>query len=95
MKIDPIIPAPLGKPQQGPTQNLVEAIGRDFSAMLDEVNRLKVESGQKVEEFATTPEKDIHGTLIAMERASISMELLLKVRSKMIDAYHEVTRMQF
>ena len=95
MIIDSVTPALLEQTRPGGAQNLVDRIGRDFSEMLEEVNRLHMEAGAKVEEFATSPEKDIHGTMIAMQRASLSMDLLLKVRSKIIDAYHEVTRMQF
>jgi flagellar hook-basal body complex protein FliE len=37
----------------------------------------------------------IHETMIKLEEAGISMRLLLKVRSKALDAYQEVMRMQF
>ena len=95
MRIESIMTNPLGKPERGGTQTLAESIGRDFGELLDEVNRLHHAANQKVEQFATTSEKDIHGTLIAMERAGISMDMLLRVRTKLIDAYHEITRMQF
>ena len=76
MIIDSVTPAPLGQPRQDGSANLVDKIGRDFSEMLAEVNRLHAEAEAKVEEFATTPEKDIHGTLIAMQRA-IPWEVLV------------------
>ena len=96
MRIDHLNPAALhGQRDPGPTGNLIEQLGQSFQSMLDEVNRMQLEAGRKVEEFATTGNKDIHGTMIAMEKAGISLELLLQVRSKMINAYHEITRMQF
>lgn len=96
MRIDHLNPAALhGQRDPGPTANLVEQLGQSFQSMLDDVNRMQLEAGRKVEEFATTSNKDIHGTMIAMEKAGISLELLLQIRSKLINAYHEITRMQF
>jgi flagellar hook-basal body complex protein FliE len=37
----------------------------------------------------------IHETMIQLEEAEISTRLLLKVRSKALDAYQEIMRMQF
>ncbi len=39
--------------------------------------------------------EQIHETMVKMEEAGINMRLLLKVRSKALDAYQEVMRMQF
>lgn len=38
---------------------------------------------------------DIHETMIAIQKADISMRLLLTIRNKVIDAYREIMRMQF
>jgi len=45
-------------------------------------------------ELMTSPNKDIHGTMIALEKADISMRLMLQVRNKLVSAYEEVMRMQ-
>ena len=45
-------------------------------------------------ELLTASEKDIHGTVIAMEKAEISLRLLLQVRNKLTTAYEEVMWMQ-
>ncbi len=81
--------------QKAGSSTLVDQVGNNFSKMLDEVNALQVESDRKIEEFATSPEKDIQGTMIAMQKADISMRLLLQVRSKLVNAYNEIMRMQF
>jgi len=38
--------------------------------------------------------KDIHGTMLALEKADLSMRLMLQVRNKLVSAYDEVMRMQ-
>lgn len=74
---------------------LVNHLGDSFAKILEEVNALQIKSDAKIEEFATSPDKDLHGTMIAMQKADISMRLLLQVRSKVVNAYNEIMRMQF
>ena len=38
---------------------------------------------------------DIHETMIALQKADISMRLLLTIRNKVIEAYREIMHMQF
>ena len=45
-------------------------------------------------ELLTAENKDIHGTMIALEKADISMRLMLQIRNKLVSAYEEVMRMQ-
>lgn len=61
---------------------------------IGEINRLSDEANQKVQGMAMG-ETDIHEAMIAMEKAGISMRLLLQVRNKIIAAYEEIMRMQF
>ncbi len=51
-----------------------------------DVSALKLANGQT---------KDIHGTMIKMQKAEIATSLLVEVRNKVIAAYEEVKRMQF
>jgi flagellar hook-basal body complex protein FliE len=95
MRIDPTLPAAtaVGRPASPATAtSLVEELSRDFGAMIDEVNSLSLEADRKVEEFATSPHKDIHGTMIALEKASLSLRLMLQVRAKLTNAFQEVMR---
>jgi len=62
--------------------------------MLNEVNDLQNKADLKIEEFATSKDKDIHGTMVAMQKADVSLRLLLQVRSKLTQAYQEIIRMQ-
>lgn len=98
LKIDPAAVAtealkPAGQADPKNNSNtLVSGLSDTFSRMLNEVNSLQLEADRKIEEFATSKEKDIHGTMIAMQKAEVSLRLLLQVRSKLTAAYQEVMR---
>jgi len=93
MRIDPQTLANPAQPQsKGPAANLIDSLSQDFGNMIDEVNRLSLEADDKIEEFATSPNKDIHGTLIAMEKAGLSLRLMLQVRAKLTNAFQEIMR---
>jgi len=40
-------------------------------------------------------ETDVHESMVALQKADISMRMLLTVRNKVLDAYREIMRMQF
>jgi flagellar hook-basal body complex protein FliE len=44
--------------------------------------------------FAAGARDDIHGTMIALSKASIEMKFLGSVRNKVTDAFYELWRMQ-
>ncbi|HEN21118.1 MAG: flagellar hook-basal body complex protein FliE [Deltaproteobacteria bacterium] len=72
--------------------------GKSFSEMLKnsigEVNRLQEEADVAVKDLAAGKGKDIHETMIALEKASVSFQMMMQVRNKIIGAYEEIMRMQ-
>lgn len=75
-------------------QTLLNDAGNTFSRLFNEVNQLQLQADQKVEEFATSSAKDVHGTMIALQKADLSLRLFLQIRSKLTSAYQEIMRMQ-
>jgi flagellar hook-basal body complex protein FliE len=77
----------------------VKSEGASFGEWLDRslqsVNKLQQEASASTLKLVSGAEKDIHGTMIAMQKADVAMTLLLEVRNKMISAYDEIKRMQF
>ena len=49
--------------------------------------------GNTLNDLATGKQPDIHRTMIAMEKASISFEMLMQIRNKVISAYDKIMRM--
>lgn len=68
-----------------------------FKGMLEEslmeVDRFQKEKDVAVRNLATGRDADIHNTMIAMQKAHISLKLLVQVRNKIVAAYEEVMRM--
>ena len=69
-------------------------IGQNFEKLLQQVNQQQLTAESKQVELLTAENKDIHGTMIALEKADISMRLMLQIRNKLVSAYEEVMRMQ-
>ena len=93
MEVGPAAVREFGQDGRG-RNNLIEDMGESFSQMFHEVNRLQQQADLKIEEFATSPKKDLHGTMIALQKADISLRLFLQIRSKLTAAYQEVMRTQ-
>ncbi len=70
-----------------------ESFGNMLARSLNDVNQLKLEAAEAVENLAVGKQKDIHATMIAMEKADVAFQLLMQVRNKIIAAYQTVMRM--
>lgn len=66
----------------------------ELKSKLLEVDRAQHESSEAMMKSALNGGANIHETMIQMEEAGISRQLLVKVRSKAIEAYQEVMRIQ-
>jgi flagellar hook-basal body complex protein FliE len=86
-----------------PLSNLPMAGGKTssgaFSSTLEDamgkVQELQADADQKVAALLDGDGQDIHGAMIAVERADLSFQLMMQVRNKIVSAYQEVARMQF
>lgn len=61
--------------------------------VLNEVNQLKIEADETINNLAAGKQKDIHQTMIDMEKADVAFQLLMQIRNKIISAYETVMRM--
>lgn len=70
----------------------------DFSNMLmdvmKQVNETQQNSASTQKAFMSGQPVDYHDLMIAMEKASVSMQLTVAVRNKILEAYQEINRMQ-
>lgn len=85
-------------PPTAPGGAAAEAEGPSFGKMLTEsinrVNDQMTHADGMVEDLAAGRSQNIHGTLLAMQKADISFRMLLETRTKVVRAYEEVMRMQ-
>lgn len=67
----------------------------DFLAdSLTKVNSLQQEANVAMEKLASGESQNLHETLLAVEKAEISFKMMNQVRTKVIDAYREIMKMQ-
>lgn len=71
-----------------------KSFGEILAESIGEVNAMQLETDKAMEKLASGETGNIHETLIAVQKAELSMRVLLEVRSKLLAAYHEVMRMQ-
>ena len=64
-----------------------------LKASLNEVNGLQLEASDLAAQFAAGETDNIHEVLIASEKADIALQLTTAIRSKIIEAYQEIMRM--
>lgn len=78
----------------GSTQESGTDFAEELRAALGNVNQMQVESEHAMSDIATGSVKDLHQAAIAIDKAEISMKLMLEVRNKALNAYKEITRTQ-
>ncbi len=78
--------------------NDIKKSSEDFSSFLKEsikeVNKLQKEGDKAMSDIATGSVKDLHQAAIAIDKAELSMKLMLEVRNKALNAYKELSRTQ-
>lgn len=83
----------LGVPSVGRVGN-----GRSFDNVLGDlvrdVNAKQIEAGRNVRGMLAGEEIPLHRVMIASEEASVSFQLMVEVRNKLLEAYQELMRMQ-
>ena len=97
MAIDPILPR-IQAPTVDPTSQRKVGFGADFAASMDAAansvsDRLNV-ADVRLSGVASGEEADIHGTMIALQEADISLRMMVSVRDEAVQAYEKIMNMQ-
>jgi flagellar hook-basal body complex protein FliE len=61
---------------------------------LGEVNSLLGDADKKSMEMAVGKTENLHDAMITFEKAESALKLLVQVRNRALEAYHEIMRMQ-
>ena len=70
------------------------AFSQFLKEAINEVNKQQMESDQLTTKLAKGENVDLHNVMIASQKASVSLQLAIEVRNKVIEAYQELMRMQ-
>jgi flagellar hook-basal body complex protein FliE len=68
------------------------SFGSILGNLVGEASQLEHTASVKAEQVARGTLDDLHGTMIAVKEAEISMKLVGSVRNKLIDAFQELWR---
>jgi flagellar hook-basal body complex protein FliE len=83
-------PAPVrtGTPSTG------GGFGDALSDAVKSLDSMQKEADAASAAMATGDDVEIHDVMLAQDRASLSMQLAVQVRNKMVEAYQDIMRMQ-
>ena len=62
---------------------------------MQQVGELQGEADSRVGQLLTGNGQDVHAAMIAVEKASLAFEMMVQVRNKIVQAYTQVSGMQF
>jgi len=72
---------------------LMKQIERAVASSLNDVNNKRLIADAAQEEFAMGGDVSVHDLMIAQEKASLSMQMALQTRNKLISAYTDIKNM--
>jgi flagellar hook-basal body complex protein FliE len=89
-KLSPgILPNPIDVARPAPG-----AFEQALGGLVNEVSARQTAAGEAVSGLISGKNVSLHQTMIAMEEASISFQLMVEVRNKLLESYQELMRMQ-
>ena len=97
-KLDALLPQSVGYDGKVSAQPTFEQGKGNFSdilkSALNSVNSAQSEADEAVKKALSGESTDIHNTMIALQKADVSLKMMLEVRNKILEAYQEVMRTQ-
>jgi flagellar hook-basal body complex protein FliE len=65
-----------------------------LKSAIGKANSIQVEASQAVDALMTGQTQDLHRTMVALQQADVSFQLMMQIRNKLVAAYEEIQRMQ-
>lgn len=84
----------LGKDLKLPKAEKNTSFSEMLSSSMMDVNSLQKDADVAVQKLASGESKNLHETMLAVEKAEIAFKTMNQIRTKVIDAYKEIMRMQ-
>lgn len=98
MSINPISPQVVGQAAASAARstapNAAQNVGATFSQALDALSQSQHNSDALIQKLAAGENVDLHQVMIASEQTDIKFRVALAMRDRLVEAYHEVMRMQ-
>jgi len=81
-------------PQKSGSEKSGTGFGEILKDAISTANELQKQSDQEIQKLMTGESQDLHTTVIAMQKADLSFQMMMQVRNKIVQAYQEIMRMQ-
>jgi flagellar hook-basal body complex protein FliE len=65
-----------------------------LSKTMEEVNEEQLKADHGIKELVAGKSKNIHETMLQIQKAELSLKAMMQVRNKVLEAYKEIMRMQ-
>jgi flagellar hook-basal body complex protein FliE len=93
--ISPNMQVPEIRKQSSPgTENGGSGFGEILKDAISTVNELQKQSDTEIQKLMAGESQDLHTTVIAMQKADLSFQMMMQVRNKIVQAYQEIMRTQ-
>jgi len=74
-------------------ENPDPSFGEILKTSLERINRFQQEADRAIQSLVLGRSQDLVGTLMTVEKAKLSLQVLVQVRNKLLEAYQEIMRM--
>ncbi len=71
------------------------SFGDSLTSAIHSVDQLDQSSQSQVTQLMSGERQDIHNVMVAVEKADVAFQLMMQVRNKIVNAYQEVSKLQF
>ena len=72
-----------------------KSFGTTLTESLTEVNNLQKTKNTMITAFASGETQNVHELMISMQKASVAVSMTSAVRNKVLEAYKEMSKIQF
>lgn len=72
-----------------------DSFTKTLHGALEQVDKMQADAQEKVNGLLSGNGQDVHGAMIAVQQASLSFDLMVQMRNKVVNAYTEISRLQF
>ena len=93
--INPNLQVPeIRRPENQGGQKGEAGFGEILKEAISTVNELQKQSDQEIQKLMTGESQDLHTTIIAVQKADLSFQMMMQVRNKIVQAYQQIMGMQ-
>lgn len=94
MKVEKLVLDDFSKLQTAKAQKAETSFSDILKESIDKVSELEKEAGVQTEKLVKMESQDVHNTMISVQKADLTFQMMMQIRNKIIDAYQEIMRMQ-